>query len=167
MFNLILIPHSNISSEYLQEIIRIKSVAWPYSYEEQIKWITDNLKESDIHVLLAFDKYFIAYLNLISVDLEINGKIHGGLGVGNVCTKEKGKGWGKELMMRSNSVIQKADKVGLLFCKSTLVDFYSKCNWEIMDDKKLNVGFNNNEIVTMYFNYNNPIQLIKYFGMPF
>lgn len=167
MYDLLLIPHSDVSRKELKEIIKVKTFAWPYSYNKQIEWIRNHLKESDIHVLLSHNNVFVAYLNLISIDLKINGIMYSSLGVGNVCAKEKGKGWGKELMMQSNTVLVKENKIGLLFCKEVLVSFYALCKWGVIDNRKLIVGFNNKDTVTMYFNYIEPIKRIEFIGQPF
>ena len=39
MFELILIPHKEVNSSQLEEIIKIKSKAWPYSFDRQLEWI--------------------------------------------------------------------------------------------------------------------------------
>lgn len=167
MYNLSLIPQSDISESELNEIIEIKSLSWPYNYEEQVKWLKNNLKESDIHVLLLSDGSCVAYLNLVSIDLRINGKLISGLGIGNVCTKMKGKGQGKKLMMMTNSFLRKSKKTGLLFCRYRLVDFYYKCNWIKIDDSRIKVAFDNTNIVSMYYNYNEPLELIEFNGRLF
>ena len=161
-----MIPHSGVTENDLNEIIKIKSVAWPYGFEDQVNWMNLNLKESDIHVLLAMKGTLVAYLNLITIEIIINGKTFNSLGVGNVCSKEKGKGWGKELMVQCNSFIEKSNKIGLLFCKEKLVAFYSLCNWQMLDNSKLRVDFKK-DIFSMYFNHIDSVQLMEYKGRQF
>ena len=62
MFELILIPHKEVTSKQLEEIIKIKSKAWPYSFEKQLEWINTNLKETDIHVLLSLNETMLLIL---------------------------------------------------------------------------------------------------------
>lgn len=167
MFELKLIPHSGVTEKDLNEIIKIKSVAWPFSYEDQVNWMNLNLKESDLHVLLVMKGTIVAYLNLKTIEIIINGKSFNGLGVGNVCAREQGKGWGKELMVQCNSFIEKSNKIGLLFCKEKLVAFYTRCTWQKIDNAKLKVEFTNKDIFSMYFNFTDPVQLMEYKGRQF
>jgi hypothetical protein len=167
MDNLILLAHSDTTEEDLREIIKIKSVAWPYTYDEHKQWMKDNLNDSVIHVLLSKDNIYVAYLNLIRVDLLINGKSSEGLGVGNVCSVERGKGWGRELMMLVDSFIEQSNKVGLLFCKEELVGFYTKCHWQIIDRKKQIVPFSNDKIKAMLYNYYYLLHELQYNGRLF
>jgi len=132
MFEIIYIHHAELTESLLQEIINIKSVAWPYSIESQHAWIKANLKNNDIHVLLLKDNKVVAYLNLIEIELIIDSKIFIGFGIGNVCAAEKGKGWGKELINHVNMYLKKNNKVGLLFCKNNLVKFYYVNGWTLI-----------------------------------
>lgn len=152
MFNLILVPHKDLSQKNLDEIINIKSLAWPYSYQKQLEWINSNLKDTDIHVLLYLDKSLVAYLNLIEIEFTIDGILKNGYGIGNVCAKEKGKGFGKEIIMQTNTYLSQLDTICLLFCKDRLVNFYLQNNWTVIDKEKLILAFNNEFIETMIFN---------------
>lgn len=167
MFRLSLIPHSDISGDILNEVIRLKSICWPYSYDDQLKWMHENLKGSDIHVLLSLDDRHVGYLNLIEINVVINGKTVSGLGVGNVCSEIRGNGWGTELMLRTNNILRKYRKTGLLFCRNRLVNFYGMCKWKKIDSSKMSVKFDCINIVSMYFNYDEPIELLEFTGSLF
>lgn len=167
MFDLKLIPHNNLSQKYLDEIIHIKSIAWPYSYEKQLEWINFNLKDSDIHVLLYLDEEPVAYLNLIEIKLIVDEIQMISYGIGNVCAKEKGKGWGKELISQTNAYLTQTNKIGLLFCKNLLVEFYKLNNWRVIEKECLSLRFNDDTILTLTFNLANGFQELEYFGRPF
>lgn len=152
MFNLKLIPHKEVTQNELYKIIQIKSTAWSYSYEKQLEWINSNLSDLDIHVLLYLNGEAVAYLNLIDIELIIDGSLKKAYGIGNVCANEKRKGFGKKLISRVNLYLVKKNKIGLLFCKPLLVDFYIYNNWSIIEKKKLALIFNNELIETMIFN---------------
>lgn len=164
MFNLLLIPHSDISTDNLEEVIKLKSISWPYSRDEQIKWISSHLKDSNLHALLKEDDLYVAYLNLIPIDLKINGKDIKGLGIGNVCTSIRGKGWGREIMLQTNAYLQKNEKTGLLFCRDRLIDFYCMCGWHKIENSNLRVAFDYTGIVSMYYNYSEPLRLMEFSG---
>ena len=167
MFNLITINHSKITPELLDKIIKLKSVAWSYSYEEQKKWIYRNIKNNDIHVLLLKNDEIISYLNLIDIELLINGKKKKAFGIGNVCAVEKGKGFGREIMKQVNQFIIERKRIGLLFCKIELVEFYKKNCWSIILKDKIILPFDKTNIETMIFNQNETINGLKYNGKTF
>lgn len=167
MFKLILIPHKEVTGKQLEKIISIKSNAWPYSIDKQIEWIDANLKESDIHVLLSLNERNVAYLNLIEIEIKNDGYLLEGYGIGNVCASEKGKGWGKEIVAQTNSYLENRNKIGLLFCKNSLVDFYSICNWYLIEKNKLALSFDNESIEAMIYNYDKKFNTLEYTGKPF
>ena len=152
MYKLKIVQHADIEKHDIDEIIHIKSAVWPYPYKRQIEWIEKNLKESDLHVFLLNKKKVVAYLNIIDIELIIDSSPFNALGIGNVCAIEKGKGYGIELMKQTNQFIIQEDKIGLLFCKHSLVDFYIKCGWIIIKDQKLKLSFNNKNIEALVFN---------------
>jgi len=129
--------------------------------------MSDNLKDSDIHVLLSLDNTFVGYLNLIQIEMIINNKPINGLGVGNVCTTIRGNGWGTELILLTNNYFRKYRKTGLLFCRDRLLNFYGLCHWKKINNSLLRVSFNNAGIVTMYFNHPGTVRLLEFTGKIF
>ena len=167
MFSLKVIRHADISKNELDEIIKIKSVAWPYPYEKQLEWISQHLKNSDLHLLLLENSKAVAYLNLVTIELEIDNKLIDALGIGNVCAIEKGKGYGNELMKLTNKLIKSSNKPGLLFCKPELVGFYEKIDWCILNRALVNLTFSNDNIETMINNFQKQIYSFKFKGTAF
>lgn len=167
MFDLILIPHKEVSFNQLVEIIKIKSKAWPYNFKSQLAWINANLKDSDIHVLLSLNEKRIAYLNLIEIKIKIDGGLQDGYGIGNVCAKEKAKGWGKEIMAQTNLFLKQRNKIGLLFCKDSLVNFYRLNSWNLIEKEKLTLLFNIESIEVMIFNLSSDFKNLEYLGKVF
>lgn len=167
MYKLRIIKHAEIKLQDLNEIIRVKSIAWPYTYDQQVEWMNKNVKENDFHVLLSGKKEIVAYLNLITTELIIDGLNYNALGIGNVCAIKKGQGFGIELMRQTNQFIIQEGKIGLLFCKPNLVDFYLKCGWTIIKKRQLKLYFDITEIKTMIYNYNNSIEKLTYKKQPF
>lgn len=152
MYNIEIIEHKNISFSKILDIIDIKSKAWDYPFDKQLQWIETNITNNDLHILLLYDSLYVGYLNLIDINLQLNGGIKKGYGVGNVCSLEKGKGYGRKLMELTNKFIEEREKIGLLFCKFDLVEFYKNNNWQLIDKKKLSISFNNDKIETMLYN---------------
>lgn len=159
--------HKDITENELLEVIKLKSIAWPYSLENQLQWIKGNIKDDDVHVLLLDENNTVkAYLNMIAIVFKINGKINSGFGIGNVCALEKGKGWGKQLIKFTNTYLKNNNKIGLLFCKSQLVKFYSDNNWKLVRNEKLICPFKN-EVQTMVYNSPEDFKQLEYLGKLF
>ena len=167
MFELRTIRHADLSPQEKDEIINIKSVAWPYPYEKQVEWIDKNLKDTDIHLLLIEDNKTVAYLNLIPNVLLLDNNVYHFLGVGNVCSIERGKGYGFELMKQTNQLISEENKIGLLFCKPSLVYFYNKIGWKVAEKSRLNLLIDNRHIETMFFNLNSLFNHLTFKGQAF
>lgn len=167
MFELKIIQHADVTNAELDEIIWLKAVAWPYSYEKQLEWIHKNIKNFDLHLLLLKNNIPVSYLNLIDIELEIDNKVCDALGVGNVCAGEKGKGYGKELIDQTNKFIIEKKRTGMLFCKKELVNFYKKHNWMLLDKSQLALAFDNNNIESMVLNQSEPFRNLQYKGNPF
>lgn len=163
------LDHIYADEAILEDIIRVKSISWPYSHEKQRQWIIDNLGFNDIHVLYFEDEVLMAYTNLIAIDITINGRKTKGYGIGNVCAGVKGKGYGKIIMSGVNAFLDTLDNVaGVLFCKDELVDFYKKTGWQLVNrDRTYLNGSNNNSINTMVSHVNEKNVKLEFNGKLF
>ena len=79
----------------------------------------------------------VAYANLINVNVWINDKVLSALGIGNVCAKERGKGYGKKLMSRIRQYIDQKNAVAILFCRDGLLNFYRKIGWTLVPSQNV------------------------------
>lgn len=166
MFRIEFVIHRNISDQQLIDIVNVKSKQWNYEKKSQLAWIKDNIKNSDIHVLLYKQNDQIAYLNLIDIEIALNGNKMKAYGVGNVCAVEKGKGYGLELMRNVNTYILNLAKVGILFCKEDLLNFYIKTGWIVLEQKNIDIK-NNNDFVMFYGYPSKENVLIEYSDIRF
>lgn len=136
------LKHSEIGKDKLDDIIFLKKIHWDYSVEEHLNWMEVNLKMNDIHVLV-YDKFdLVAYLNLVESIVTIENKSYSFLGVGNVCTKVKNKGYGSILIKEVDKYIIHKNKAGILLCKDSLIGFYLKNDWELLDKNDVEANFN-------------------------
>jgi len=147
MFRLKLIKHEFITEQDIKDIIFIKSKQWDFDSYSQRKWILENIKETDLHLILTLDNKNIAYLNLIDIDLKVNNINKQGLGVGNVCAIEKRKGYGFELMKQAIDFIRGEGRIGLLFCKDPLVKFYKSLGWQLLKKNQYNDRLESNIMI--------------------
>ncbi|MFV7479725.1 hypothetical protein ACNPMW_06060 [Acinetobacter junii] len=164
MYQIKLIAHKEITENELNEVVKIKSAQWHYSYNEQLEWIKKNIKDLDIHVLLSSDGRNVAYLNLIDIDLFVEEIPVKGFGIGNVCAIEKGNGFGFELMKEVNETIIRLNKVGLLFCKEPLLKYYSSLGWVELRSTEYKINCEGSKV--MVFNSRNG-SFVRYEGILF
>lgn len=167
MYSLKLIKHSEATSEVINQIIAVKQKAWPYPLESQIKWIENNLMSDDIHVLLKADDEIVAYMNLVKIQIWINDKLYDGYGIGNVCASIKGRGDGNKLVKIVNSYLEDNNKIGLLFCHTPLIYFYSGCSWKLLPSEKCKEPILDESIHAMTFNAPEVINSLIYQGQLF
>lgn len=167
MYSLETISHAYIESSKLLDIIKIKSAAWNYPLEEQLRWIDENITSSDIHCLLKVNDIGVAYLNLIDIELDFDGSLYKGYGIGNVCSKEKGKSYGSVLIENVNSYIRQHTRVGMLFCRNNLLSFYSRFDWTEIPPSHLQMPKYLNEINVMAYNLPKDFNCLKYNGFYF
>ena len=147
-----LILHKNLTDKQLLDIIRVKSKAWPFPFESQVMWIKENLGDEDLHLLLLKDNEPQAYLNLVKIELFKDGIKHDALGIANVCSYVKGRGTGTLLMEKVNHYIESENKIGLLFCKTNLTEFYTRNKWEIVNQSQLNLNVKKYNVSTLIYN---------------
>lgn len=158
MLSLQLIKHSDACSLDLDRVIAIKQVAWPYSKESQIQWMQNNLLPNDVHVFLQSEGQDVAYLNIAWVNVRINGVDTICAGLGNICSKIIGVGYGKLLVTRLMGVLMGG---GILFCKDTLVRFYTKCDWKLINPRMVTLPKMLEGVNTMVYNVEN-VETIEY-----
>lgn len=150
MYSINYVLNKNITRNLLQEVIAIKTIAWPYPCDSQLDWIKQNLSPIDIHALLYKDKSVVAYLNLIDTRIQINGNLFNAYGIGNVCAVQKHQGYGRILMEKINLFIKDKSRIGLLFCKEPLLKFYGSLGWKCVDHEHFHCTCMRNDNINIY-----------------
>jgi hypothetical protein len=128
------IKHVDRSDSLLHKIAELKKQHWDYPIEEHIRWTLANLSDDDVHVCLydEDEKHLIAYLNVVSVDYQIEGGPWlTGRGIGGVCVDKSSQNnqIGFLLTQLGTFVIRRARQSGFLFCRPHLIAFYESCRW--------------------------------------
>ncbi len=72
MFRLKLIKHEFITEQDIKDIIFIKSKQWDFDSYSQRKWILENIKETDLHLILTLWQFSL--IDLVS-DYEFQAHI--------------------------------------------------------------------------------------------
>jgi predicted GNAT family N-acyltransferase len=131
-FSFELIKNKDLSAKNLNNIVTLKSEHWKYNFEEQVKWIRENIKENDYHLLLIDNaSSLIGYMNLVEIVVKSDLGEETKLGIGNVCISEnvQGKGYGILLMQIAIFILNNLGNSGVLLCKPALNHFYQNAGW--------------------------------------
>lgn len=150
-----IIKHSDISDSDLKRVIEIKNAAWPHLFDSQLEWINQNQLPDDLHVILKDDLGDVAYLDMCPVKAKIDFVTTTFWGIGNVCTRKRGYGYGAILMKSVNQYLIENKYKGILFCRENLLGFYSKYGWALLDNKKISISLHDNhesDFFVMCFN---------------
>ena len=136
-----IIESKDLSEQQIIEINVLKQQHWKYSAAEHMRWFRENIKPDDKHVLLREGGELVAYLNLVNVDVTVNGTADKMLGIGNVCVaaNREGSGIGATLMAVTNSYLKREKLCGVLFCRDKLLGFYARTCWEKVDATEITV----------------------------
>ncbi|SEA87045.1 Acetyltransferase (GNAT) domain-containing protein [Flavobacterium gillisiae] len=160
------VKNANVSSDDLVEIATIKQSQWNYPIEDQLEWIKSNILPNDIHVLMFENGNVVAYMNLVQVQVQVNSKESTFIGLGNVCAVEKGKGYGRILMIEVQEYIKAQNVPAILLCKKELINFYTKFDWRLIKNRK-DSYIKNDEINFMIYNFSDYVDVLKYDGRIF
>jgi predicted GNAT family N-acyltransferase len=157
---------SQLTEQDIEKIVSLKKIHWDYTIEEHKNWINNNLRKDDIHVLMLENEVLVGYLNLIQTEVILNNETQSFLGIGNVCSKERGKGHGKKILMEVNNYLLVNNQLGILLCKDELTAFYKKYNWVLLDKCLASQVFSGT-INVMLFNIDFKIVSFNYTGRIF
>lgn len=163
---LILSNHANIPGIQLQDICELKAIRWDYPLEEHLRWMHNNIKADDYHLMINQDKKMVAYANLIDTFAFVNGEVTDFKGIGNVCTIKSGEGYGNLLMDAINKSLFEHNWKGILLCKDNLIAYYQKFGWTLIDKKEVIFPTGNN-INYMIYNHKIEVQSFEYSGRNF
>jgi predicted GNAT family N-acyltransferase len=128
------IQHLFLDRKTLSDIIEIKRLSWNYSMEDHLIWMQNNIRDDDYHFLLINDDKLVAYVNLVNVTVSTGDTLVAFIGVGNVCSRVKGLGYGKSLMIGLKNYLLANESRGILFCQESLVQFYSNYGWSTINN---------------------------------
>ncbi len=121
-----------IKNEDLDKIVMLKMQHWIYTKESHLAWIKKNIRGHEHHLMIKNEQdILVAYLNIVNLNIIIDGIIKIYSGVGNVCVDKNytGYGYGHLVMNSANLYLKRQDHHGVLLCKENLVKFYLKAGW--------------------------------------
>jgi predicted GNAT family N-acyltransferase len=127
-----LVKNKDLSFKNLKKVADLKCQHWKYSIDEQVKWIKENIKDNDSHLLLLENtSTLIGYMNLVKIVVKSDLGEKAAFGIGNVCISKnvRKKGNGILLMQMSIFILNNFESLGILLCKPELNQFYQKSGW--------------------------------------
>ena len=130
------IPNGDACQDDLRKIAQLKDQHWQYGIKSQVEWMKSNLIPQDVHLLGVSEESgeLLAYLSITSLEVRIDNKIIDTefVGLGNVCVSKEieHSGYGSALVTEANRYISNKGMEGILLCKSSLLSFYKRCDWQ-------------------------------------
>lgn len=134
-----IVKHGDIDEDELQSICLLKEESWPFGLNEQKKWIHENIQDNELH-LMIYDERLVGYSNLVNRKIIFDKKSSKEVvGIGNVCIAKNNQrsGYGNELMIHINRQLTQEHKSGILLCKDSIVEFYKKNFWVLIESSNL------------------------------
>ncbi len=151
-----IVKHRDLSMAEGLKIAYLKDQHWPYGLESQIQWMKDNIALDDAHLMGEEQDILRAYITLTNLNVVIDGQQLDCTGVGGVCVDKamQHTGLGRILMQQAGKHINEKSQIGILLCKDTLVPFYEKCGWKLLQYRTAFVSGSNYEYNIMLLGKN-------------
>lgn len=94
--------------------------------------LNEKQPETTLFFLLLDHQKILAMGELIPVNpIKFNKEVFSVLGIGGILANEKGKGYGKKIMLAIKNYLISQDKTGVGFCGLNNKGFYGKCGFKI------------------------------------
>ena len=140
------VRHEDLAAADAYRIACLKDQHWTHGADSQLRWMADNLRPGDLHLLgeeaTGAAPRLLAYMTLTRLRVNVDGAEQDALGVGCVCVDKTalGSGLGKRLVLEANRFIRECEIPGVLLCKDALVPFYQKCGWSLLSCQTASVA---------------------------
>ena len=115
---------------------------WKYSFNSHIDWIRKNIKLNDINIFLKINEEVVGY-NLLRIRKfytreNFTNKNYYYFDTMIIDKNFRKKKLSKKIMMKSIKIIKK-NNFAFLLCKKSLIRYYKKFGWILMDKKKIKI----------------------------
>jgi hypothetical protein len=128
--------HRNIDEKLLKKIIILKNQQWKYSHTSHKKWIKNNLKSSDVHIVLFIKKKLVGYTMLRKRKLIIKKDKKNFLYFDTHIVDNKfrkliinNQKISNHLMTLAKKYILKNKNLAFLLCQKKLFKYYKNNGW--------------------------------------
>jgi len=147
----------------INDIIKLKSQEWKYSYNSQLQWLKSNVLSDDTHNIMLFNKQLIGYTllrkrllsfkykkklikNFYYFDTFILHKRYRG----KIFIDKK---FSEIMMNYNNKIIIQKKYISILHCYKYMIKFYKKYGWKPCNSKKI-YSFDKKRLNLMIYNFN-------------
>lgn len=105
---------------------------WKKEFDDELDLKKPYKFAKDIFFLIYRDK-ILSVGRLIPIEISFLDKNYSILGIADIASVEKGKGYGKVLMTTIRKYLKQKRKTGLGFCSKKNTPFYRKCRFEVAE----------------------------------
>jgi N-acetylglutamate synthase-like GNAT family acetyltransferase len=150
MVDIKIIKGINLSSELLKEIAKIIIAAFPWDELLTKDFIRDNT------IFMIYDNNKIVSVGRLKPDkVTFLNKKYDLMGIADIVSVEKGKGYGKILTSSIIKYLKENNLLGLGLCARKNSEFYQKCGFKIEKDSAKRFQFKgpqSNDDDILYYN---------------
>lgn len=145
----------------IKSILKLKSTHYKYDINSQLLWFKKNIKKKDIHIMLKNKSKLIGYNVLRHINVSFNQNIKKNKKLILFDTliidkKYRKQNLSKLIVDKSNKIIKRKKKIGILFCKKKLKNFYKKFQWKVLKIKNTNyLNLKEKKLIIMIFKNKN------------
>ena len=127
-----------LSKKNINQICKLKNTHWNYGVKSQLNFFKKNYNSQDNHICIINKNEIIAY-NCLRIRKYITNKNYDYylFDALIVSKKFRGNNLSSLLMIYNNFIIKKSKLCSILVCNQSLVKFYKKFNWILINRKKI------------------------------
>lgn len=152
-----------LSKKELYEIYKLKNSFWGFGISSQKKWFTKNVKENDINILLKNNNKIIGYALLRARTLKLSKqKLKYLLFDTLIINKSlRKKSLAKLMVNYVNITIKAENKIGILYCVRSLINYYLSMNWYKLNKKNVYLADHKLDQQPLIHNIGNKFKILK------
>tara|TARA_B100000579_G_scaffold134666_1_gene109024 strand:- start:2919 stop:3434 length:516 start_codon:yes stop_codon:yes gene_type:complete len=130
-----------LSMKEIKEICILKDSHYKFGTKSQNEWFRAHIKRNDIHNVILNNSELVGYTCLRKKNVMINKIPNNYLRFDTLIIKRnyRKKGLSSLLMTLNNQIIKNNNMLSFLLCNKSVISFYKKCNWKILNSSKYNL----------------------------
>ena len=142
---------TQINDNDKEKVLKLKNSHYKHSMSLQREWYAKNLNTRDLQNLLFYKKELVGYNCLRFIKYNTSQLILFDTLV--IKKKYRRKSLSTLILEKSNLIIKKKNKIGILFCLKEMIPFYEKNKWKKLKKKYLTSSKDSQkELYPMIFN---------------